>query len=407
MQQHKTPYGSVDVPGTVLGMQTRVGRVDTPTKQPNKPHRPPEADLPRSLNYYADYSGCGHWRMIWPEQLLNAYQKSIIHGSSVMVMDERHYRGVNSVRIQRQATEAQLNFMKFLRDICNKQSINLLYEIDDICLREDIPDYNKFKFAFDNDKVRQAIIDMMLMTDEMTVTCKFMKDYYMDKTGHKQVTVIPNFIPKFWMDRFYNPKKIELDFQKNLRKPRVLYAGSGAHFDVANKTGQQDDFTHVLKFIAATVNDFQWVFIGGYPPLLQNYVKSGKIEFHNWSHLYDYPQKLYDLNVNCMVAPLQDNNFNRAKSNLKFLEACAYGLPCICQDMCTYEDAMYKFKTGEEMIDQIKDVIRDRSRFMNISKKCRSRADGMWLEDNIECYRELYNTKYGDPKRVTLAKWNN
>ena len=27
----------------------------------------PEANLPRAVNYYADYGGCGFWRMIWPE----------------------------------------------------------------------------------------------------------------------------------------------------------------------------------------------------------------------------------------------------------------------------------------------------------------------------------------------------
>ena len=39
------------------------------------PPAQPENNLPRFLNYYADYSGCGHWRMIWPEQVMNAIYK--------------------------------------------------------------------------------------------------------------------------------------------------------------------------------------------------------------------------------------------------------------------------------------------------------------------------------------------
>ena len=37
-------------------------------KQPiqNKNNQP-ELNVPRFLNYYADYSGCGHWRMICNE----------------------------------------------------------------------------------------------------------------------------------------------------------------------------------------------------------------------------------------------------------------------------------------------------------------------------------------------------
>ena len=44
-------------------------------------------DLPRGLNFYADYSGCGHWRMIWPELLLNCYAKANVQGGTVMIGD--------------------------------------------------------------------------------------------------------------------------------------------------------------------------------------------------------------------------------------------------------------------------------------------------------------------------------
>ena len=48
---------------------------------------PPEANIPRVLQYYADYSGCGFWRMIWPEHLLNAFNHFTVHGSTVMNLD--------------------------------------------------------------------------------------------------------------------------------------------------------------------------------------------------------------------------------------------------------------------------------------------------------------------------------
>ena len=44
-----------------------------------------EVSLPRALNYYADYGGCGFWRMIWPEVNLNAYQKACISVLTSMV----------------------------------------------------------------------------------------------------------------------------------------------------------------------------------------------------------------------------------------------------------------------------------------------------------------------------------
>lgn len=400
-------YGSVNVPGVNLNHNV-LGRVENASKPKSRAQtrRPPEMDLPRALNYYADYSGCGHWRMIWPEQMLNAYHKCIVHGSSCMVLDERYYAGVKAVRIQRQATPEQLKFVKFLRDMSTSKGFQVLYEIDDICLREDIPDYNKFKFAFDSEEIRSTIIEMMNLTDEMTVTCKFMKDYYTEKTGHKQITVIPNYLPKFWIGNHYNPKHIENNFRKNVRKPRILYAGSGAHFDISNKVNQNDDFHHVLQVIQRTIDDYQWVFLGAAPQLLRNYVKAGKIEFHNWSPLYNYPEQIKNLNVNCLVAPLQDNNFNRGKSNLKFVEACAFGLPIACQDMCTYEDAFFKFKTGDEMIDQLKVMTSGSSSYMNYSKQAREYAEGLWLEDHVDVYKELYTLPYGSDLRVNINKLN-
>ena len=401
-------YGNVNVPGVSFnnGVMGRVENSIAP-KQKQGPKRPPEMDLPRSLNYYADYSGCGHWRMIWPEQLLNAYHKCIVHGSSCMVLDERYYSGVKCVRIQRQATKDQLRFVKYLKDLGNKNGFRVMYEIDDVCLREDIPDYNKFKFAFDTEETRNTIIEMMQMTDEMTVTCQFMKDYYTEKTGHKNITVIPNYLPKFWIGNHYNPKHIENNYRRNVHKPRILYAGSGAHFDVSNKVNQNDDFYHVLQVIQKTMDDYQWVFLGAAPQLLRNYIKAGKIEFHNWSPLYEYPEQIRKLNVNCMVAPLQDNNFNRAKSNLKFIEACAFGIPIICQDMCTYEDAFFKFNTGDELIDQLKHVLKGVGSYMSYSERARNFADGMWLEDHIDTYRELYTSSPGSVDRINLNKINN
>jgi glycosyltransferase involved in cell wall biosynthesis len=378
------------------------------TKQPQPPEQPPEAGLPRFLNYYADYSGCGHWRMIWPEQVMNAHSKAVVHGSTVMNVDPRYYVDVKGVRIQRQATPQQLEFVKWLRQLADKEGFRLIYEIDDICFSEDIPDYNKYKTAFTDPAIRKSAQEMMAMCDEITVTCPFMRDYYREKTGNKNVTVIPNFMPKFWIDRFYDHNRTMESFEKNKRKPRILYAGSGAHFDVENRVKQRDDFHHVVQVIANTVDEFQWVFLGAFPLSLRPLVDAGKIEFHPWRRLFEYGKGIYDLNVNMMVAPLEDNIFNRSKSDLKHIEACAFGVPIACQDMCTYENAPIKFKTGDEMVDQIRRTLSDRKRYKALCRKGRQYAEMRWLEDdrNIDCYTELYQYGVDDPKRVNIGRYN-
>jgi glycosyltransferase involved in cell wall biosynthesis len=388
----------------------------TPFQQPNVQQQPQsepqpqpqENNLPRFLNYYADYSGCGHWRMIWPEQVMNAHSKACVHGTTVMNLDERYYIQAKGVRIQRQATPQQLQFVKWLRQLADKNNFRLIYEIDDICFSEDIPDYNKYKTAFTDPEIRKSAQEMMAMCDEVTVTCPFMRDYYRDKTGNKNVTVLPNFMPKFWIDRFYDNARTMESYDRNKKKPRILYAGSGAHFDVEQRVKFKDDFHHVNDVIRKTIDKYQWVFLGAHPLPLVDLVRSGKVEFHPWRKLYDYGKGLYDLNVNMLVAPLQDNIFNRSKSDLKHIEACALGLPIACQDMCTYEHAPIKFKTGDEMINQIENTLKDRKRYKALCRKARQYSESRWLEDdkNIDCYLELYQYGVDDPKRVNLSRYN-
>lgn len=394
-------------PSPLLQNAHRFSRPQQP--QPGQmPIVPPEANLPRALQYYADFSGCGFWRMIWPEHLLNAYNHAVVHGSTVMCLDPRYYIHTKTVRIQRQATEHQLQFVKFLKEVQKEVGFKIVYEIDDIVFHEDIPEYNKFKPAFSNPEIRKNIIEIMNLCDEITVTCQFMKDYYEKKTGHKNISIIPNFPPKFWLGNHYDPKWISDSFDQFQKKPRILYAGSGAHFDVENRVGQSDDFEHVVKAVADTVDKFQWVFLGAFPLPLRPLVESGKIEFHQWAPLYNYAERIKNLRINMMVAPLQDNNFNKSKSDLKLIEANAFGLPIACQNLCTYEDAPFKFNTGEEMIEVIKDVLSKKGRYMNLSAKARSAANSRWLEneENLKCYVELLTLPYADKGRTRLNEIN-
>lgn len=414
--QTQIPNASIiglnSVAGSVIGSRPgqSVSFVGGNQQAPNRitpQTKPREVNMPRGINYYADFSGCGFWRMLWPEHTLNAYQKAVIHGSTVMVTDEKYYTNVKCVRIQRQATPSQLKFVTYLKQLGEKMKFNVVYEIDDIVFYEDIPEYNKFRGAFVDDEIRQATISMMQMSDEITVTCDYMKQYYMDKTGNKNISVIPNYPPRYWLDQ-YDELMIEKNYSKRKKKPRVLYAGSGAHFDVDNLAGQRDDFYHVVETVKKTVNKYQWIFIGAFPVGLRPLVQQGKIEYYPWTSLYEYPRLVQKVRPNVMVAPLTDNVFNRSKSDLKFVEGCAFGVPAICQDMCTYENAHYKFSTGSEMVDQIDDLMSDKTKFMKAVRKGRAEAETRWLEhpDNLGKYLELYTLPHGHPDRKLLNKLN-
>ena len=380
--------------------------------KPLTPVGPRENSLPRYINYLADLSGCGHWRILWPEQVINGTGRGVSHSLTAMVADPRFYKNVKAVKLQRQASSSQKLFVNHLKSVQQEHGFKLIYEVDDVVFKEDIPDYNKFKFAFDNEDIRQNCIDIINMCDEVTVTCPYMKELYMEKTGHQNITVIPNFVPDFWMGYLFNGKKIASQFEKNRKKPRILYTGSGAHYDVDNKTGGQDDFTLIRDFIRATVNKYQWIFVGAYPPPLHDLVTSRKIEFYPWQNLLNYPKFIANLNAQLMVAPLEDNKFNRSKSDIKFIEACTLGIPCLCQDMVTYSTApdSLRFSTVEEFEDKINTILnwKNRSKYYSNIHKLRSIGEGRILEnsDNIGAHIEALQTPYGSTERKLLDKWN-
>jgi hypothetical protein len=398
-----TPFSNVPLKLPVNQLQSSI-----PQQQNNKQQKPPEVDLPRVVQFGADLSGCGLYRLGWVSHLLNFQGKAMITDTNVMILDERWYSGLKVVRLQRQATTPQKEFVKFLKEVQKKHGFRLIYEVDDVVFREDIPDYNKFKSAFTSDEIRNNVVDIINMCDEVTVTCDFMRELYSKRTGKQEITVIPNFPAKFWIGNYFNPQRINELYDKNKKKPRIGYMGSGAHMDVDNRTGQKDDFEHTIKAIIDSRHKYQWVFMGAFPNGLRPYVERGEIEFHPWQRLYDYPQKIYDLGLQMFVAPLQDNAFNKAKSDLKYIEACAYGLPVACQDLCTYADAEIKFKTGEEMIECLDEELRRAGHYKNSVYKRRKVAEDrfMELDKNIDCYMELFTLPYGDPRRKNLKRYN-
>ena len=339
-----------------------VGLQGIPKHIPPKPKedlRPKEAHLPRYVNYLADYSGCGHWRILWPESVINSRGDGMSQSTTAMVTDPRWYTGIKTVKVQRQASSQQKEFIKYLKRLQNDHDFKIIYEVDDVVFKEVIPDYNKFKFAFDTEEVRQNCVDIINLVDEVTVTCEFMKRLYTEKTGQEKITVIPNFVPNFWMGHLYNPRKVEREFKKNKNRPRILYTGSGAHYDVDNKTGGKDDMSEVRDFIRKTVKKYQWVFVGAFPPQLLDLVQKREIEFYPCQSLIKYPYLIESLNAQLMVAPLQVNDFNRAKSDIKFIEACTLGIPCLCQNMETYNTAPdnLKFSTVEEFESKINSIL--------------------------------------------------
>lgn len=372
----------------------------------------PEPDSNRYINFNAGLDGCFWYRRGFVSNHITMSGHGDVVNLTKMVLEKNFYSGIKTITLQRQAAHHQKQFIQYLKSIQPEFGFKLIYEVDDVVFREEIPDHNASKHGFDSDEIRQNCVDMINMVDEVTVTCQYMKDLYIEKTGQQKITVVPNFMPRWWTGHQYDYRKICHNFEKNRKKPRIVYAGSGAHFDVKGKAGGQDDFTHVLKFIIDNRHKYQFVFIGAYPPPLHPYIQSREIEFHGWKNLVEYPNFLSSLNAQLFIAPLMDIPFNRAKSDIKFIEAAQLGIPCLCQDMITYSSApeFLRFKTSEELAQKIEILtnFKNRSKYYKLVPELRKLGETRFLEhpQNIGCFLEALDTKWGSDQRHYLKKWN-
>jgi glycosyltransferase involved in cell wall biosynthesis len=381
-------FGAPDLPlgapvfGTPVIEQAQQAPSPTPLVSPNM-----------AISFAADHGGCGFWRMHWPEALINSSGRGVVTNSTMMLLDPRYYAQVKSVKIQRQVTGPQLEFAKFLRQTSNNgNKFKMYYEIDDVIFPEDIPLYNKSRAAFVDPVIGKTAIEIIRLCDAITCPTKFMADYYTEKTGVPAI-VLPNYLPRFWMDRFYNKDKVKANFDNNVKRPRIGYVGSPTHLNVDRVQGIQDDIDPFVPYIRKTAKKYKWVFMGGVPYELYDLVQSGDIEYVPWKTLYDYSYAFDSLNLNVAIAPLQNNKFNYSKAPIKYLEAGALGVPCVCQDAPPYNTdpvAPLRFNTPDEAMDLIKKLCDNRRIYLTESDHARKIATKYWLEDHIEEHAKVY-----------------
>lgn len=349
-----------------------------------------DSEIKNAINYYAGWGdGCTCYRMKWHTEAINDKKLARFNDINSVCFERKFYQDYHVVKVQRYFSPLQTNHLKFLKSIQKDCDFKLIYDCDDIPLKEDIPDYNSGKINFMRDELRGQIIENMLACDRMTVCSDYMKEYFQKKINHPDIVVVPDYLPRWIFDRFYSEQKSIIRFSKNLNKPRILYAGSPMHVDQEGR--KEDDFSKVESFIKKTRKDYHWIFLGTIPYKLKSFVHTGEMEFHKWVSLLQYPYRIDTLHPTAIIAPLANNHFSYSKADIKFTESAAMGIPGVFQDCPPYKDAPHKFSNVDELESRLKVLTSDENVFMNTVKEGRMYVDKFrWLESNTDKVLESY-----------------
>ncbi|MBL4772095.1 MAG: hypothetical protein JKX98_00315 [Alcanivoracaceae bacterium] len=212
---------------------------------------------------------------------------------------------------------------------------------------------------------------MLQHVDRLIVTT----DYLANKFSHvhSDIKVINNMLPK---ELWENPLLTKPTTQKTSVKIRVGWAGAAQH---------HHDLAWLKTVIEATHKQVQWVFYGYIP----NNINTDFIEFHDHTPLGIYHSTLAKLQLDIAIAPLVNNPFNKAKSNLKLLEYGALALPTICSDIENYKNspAIKLDNNPQEWIDTVLDLANNANQRKKLATDMLYWVkDNYFLEDNLNLW---------------------
>ena len=358
------------------------------------------------LSAMGDLQGCGLIRVITPYNMLPYLNipKLRIDTSYIsnFIGDIDYFRNFTFVQFQRSATKTHLDIHKDFRErIQPVVKIPLFYEIDD--LLTSIPEWNYAHHYYT--KNNPYIEEMMSDANGIVTSTYSLKKLY--SKYNNNITVIENHLPKYlWGD--IKPRHNEY---KEGDKIKILWAGSQNHFkhpDVISAPDGGDFGIKLMDFIRKTVDKYEWNFMGAMPIELDD-VKN-KIVFHKWKDTWHYPRYVKSIKADIGIAPLENNVFNSAKSNIKSLEFTACGIPGVYSNVDPYKFMSIKCDKEGYMISKIEELADNVDlRKKTFIKDYSMVKDQLWWEgnNNLKKYVNSYLSLMGRKLPKGLQSENN
>ena len=334
---------------------------------------------------HMDVGGCSYYRVLFISQLISQkYQNTTFCDSRLLFSYAAMLPILASFRLQRACGIRDIQwFQNTLLPAKQHYGFPVIYEIDDILVREDIPEYNCYRNIFRDGA--QAIPVYMGGSDVITVTCDALADYYSAKfkLPRGKFRVIPNYLPKYFFDSYNEVVVRDRIRTQKSRKPRICFSCGISHYDM-NNLGTGDDFSGILDWIVQNRHRYQFIFHGGFPPALAKYADDF-IQVPVGPFL-DYPRVRRSLQADLYIQPLRRSLFNECKSPIKLLESWAEGVPAFVQDLNSYRAIAPEacFDTPETLDRMVQDLFADPEAQFRAIRSNYARMDAFWLDNHLD-----------------------
>lgn len=228
---------------------------------------------------------------------------------------------------------------------------------------------------------RQRQLEVMSLCDAVTTTTEPLAAYF--RTLNPNVYVLPNCIDF----NLYRPASDHFD-----RKPgplRIGWWGGDNHWHDISMVGQA-----LVEFV--NTHDVKLVLLGAYYKGPLKGIDPNKVEDHPWVHVEAFPWRLQAAALDVVIIPLalptmRGMEFNRFKSDLKWLEASALKLPTLVQGgvepykNCVHDETAMTFTTDGEFQTHLHIYCLDKERRERIGNRAYE-----WAREYRDLDKEIY-----------------
>lgn len=285
-----------------------------------------------------------------------------------------HVQKADVVVAQMTHTRSALDLLWAMRDA---YKVPIVSEIDDNILST--PGYNPANSVYQpGSHFRALAVEQFKLSDAMIVSTPYLQEVYADLNAN--IHVVPNSLDfRIWDN---------LKHRANKDCVRIGWAGGASH---------EDDLRliePVVRRILEKYPEARFCFVHGIPKFLRGIDRVE--EFHDFTRIDRYPQALASRSFDIGLAPLVDNAFNRAKSNLRWLEYAGLKVPCVASKVGHFAETITHAEDGmlcegeDEWIKSISWLIEDAASRRRMGKAANQKARRQFNVDaNVFDYAKI------------------
>ena len=243
----------------------------------------------------------------------------------------------------------------------------IVLSVDDLINWNKIPRFIEGAQPYSEVGFAHNIQLMMDLADRVVVTQPFLLDqlaHFYEQPKSKFV-VFPN-LPSFgWLARYFNPERKAKEFCGRKGKLRIGVISALTHYSIEGKK-IPDDLDVVVeassKLKELKHDGITWVLPIGKSncEITKRFPDGVNVETRDMCMIRNYPFMLDKLNLDLVVVPLMDNDFNKSKSNIKLLECSAMGIRFLVQNLYPYQgfcDEQDMFSDSDSLVSKIVEFI--------------------------------------------------